>query len=416
MDKEDQSTPLDRNQLLLYLMNNLAEHYWNPLHKYLLENENLIQEFPAFLLKHEQIVIYIGKTHLAIEYMGPETTVELPELGSVSVMNYDYTTSDDNLFETIIGFNYSDNPLGNVTMPLPIYSDDWVLPTNKGMKKLLELKWDFMGQNSIIGINSFGFHVPEGEFCRLVNGRFFDADEKGLKTRHIKWIDFLPLEIISEDENSQSMKITIEPLIQLIEHDANYKYPLPPRQDYKFGKLPQINRFIELAGTKETSEPTLTSFLEKEENKFILLMGFLATAIHPQKICKWQSEDKDAIQPDFFVVRSNGYADIVEFKLPNAKNRTTVGRNNRGSFSAEINSYIAQTRIYKEYFEDPNNRKWVEETYGFKVRNPKRIVVVGRRWEFSSATWKEIIDDYKDVEIMTYDDLIDGVVAQFYIE
>lgn len=120
-------------------------------------------------------------------------------------------------------------------------------------------------------------------------------------------------------------------------------------------------------GNSENSEPTITSFLAQQENHFILNMGFMGTGVHSQVKCEWQSEEKDEIIPDFFVVRANGYADIVEFKLPKVKRNTVVGRNNREQFSAEINSYIAQTRVYRSYFEDPNNRRWFEKKYGFKV-------------------------------------------------
>ena len=100
-------------------------------------------------------------------------------------------------------------------------------------------------------------------------------------------------------------------------------------------------------------------------------MGFMGTGVHSQVKCDWQSEEKDEIIPDFFVVRANGYADIVEFKLPKVK-------------------------------------------YGFKVYKPKRYLVVGRRNDFECDEWVEIKADYTDVEIVTYDDLIDTVVSQFY--
>ena len=91
-----------------------------------------------------------------------------------------------------------------------------------------------------------------------------------------------------------------------------------------------------------------------------------------------------------------------------------VGSENRETFSAWLNSYISQTRVYKTYFEDPNNRKWFETKFGFKVHNPRRWLVVGRRNDFDSDVWREIISDYNDIEILTFDDLIDGVVVQFY--
>lgn len=60
------------------------------------------------------------------------------------------------------------------------------------------------------------------------------------------------------------------------------------------------------------------------------------------------------------------------------------------------------------------SRKWFEEKYGFKVYKPKRYLVVGRRNDFECDEWVEIKADYTDVEIVTYDDLIDTVVSQFY--
>ena len=144
-------------------------------------------------------------------------------------------------------------------------------------------------------------------------------------------------------------------------------------------------------------------------------MAFLARDIRHQVMCEWQSEERNPVKPDFFVIHPNGYANIIEFKLPFLKSNTITGKSNRETFSAEINSYISQTRVYKTYFDDPNNRNWFERKYGFKVNNPKRILIVGRRWHFNSEEWREIVADYRDIEILTYDDLIDGVVAQFYI-
>ena len=228
-----------------------------------------------------------------------------------------------------------------------------------------------------------------------------------------EWIDFIPCHYNEPTEGEvDEIGFSLEVYDRLWQADLFYQYPEPA--DFKYDKLPKINRFIELFGDSENSEPNITSFLAQRENHFILNMGFMGTGVHSQVKCDWQSEEKDEIIPDFFVVRANGYADIVEFKLPKVKGNTVVGRNNREQFSAEINSYIAQTRVYRSYFEDPNNRKWFEEKYGFKVYKPKRYLVVGRRNDFECDEWVEIKADYTDVEIVTYDDLIDTVVSQFY--
>lgn len=403
------------NELLLQIMNQVNKEYWFPLMNYLEKNTELIQTFPAFLLEQEQIVIYLGDNHIAIEYFGKELTQNLPESKIVKVKKYDYLGTDVNLFEKIIGFKFNSTAV-NFTMPLPQISEDLVYPTNKGMDMLIDLKWNWMAQTSMImGINSPGFHVPKGQFTRVINARFFDADNNGLKTRHIKWVDFLPVNKIIETENEFNLHVSLSELHQLVKYDAHFKYPLPHKNDFKNTKLPQINRFIELIGNNKTSETEITRFLEERQNKFLLTMGILSKEIHAELLLEWQSEQKNDIKPDFLIVRSNGYADIVEFKLPKLKSKSIVGKSNRESFSAEINSYIAQTRVYKEYFQDPNNREWVKNKYGLNVKNPKRFLVVGRRWDFSNEVWKEIIEDYTDIEIITFDELIDGVVSQFYM-
>jgi len=396
------------------VVNSMAEKYYRPLEKYLKANPQLIKTFPAFLLEPERIALYFGKNHLAIEYFGKESTDFLSDDREIAVSYHDYSNKADSLLEAIIGFKY-DSTVKGLNFPLPPYIEDLLLPTNKGMDELINLKWNFAAQDAIIGINSPSYIIPEGQFSRIVNGRFYDADENGLKTRHIKWMDIFPLTVAKSYAKSELLSINISPVVSSIEHDAHFQYPQPENLDYKFEKLPKINRFVELIGSKTTTEITITSFLEDPKNQFILTMGLFATKVLAQKTCEWQSVNKPAIKPDFFIVKPNGFADIVEFKLPNLKTVTVVGRQNRETFSAELSSYISQTRVYSHYFEDPNNRNWVEAQYGIKVLYPKRILIVGRRWNFSSDEWRALQAEYRDVEILTYEDLIDGVVAQFYM-
>jgi len=409
----EESGSTDFGQNALFIARKLMETYWSKLYNYLVENPELIKTFPHLLLHRDRLVFYFGKTHLAIEYFGAETGTELLVDGTVNFQIFDYTNSDENFIEQIIGFKY--NATTRMPFPLPDFAEDLVIPTSKGLDKLIELGWNFDAQNALIALNVGKFYFQQGEPGRWVNSLFFDANENGLKTRHIKWIDFIPLNYDDSDADVDRMELNLNHLLNFVEHDAHYRYPLPKKEDYKFVKLPQVNRFIELAGAHDSSETDITTFLDRTENRFIISMAFLGTGIYPQLQCDWQSEAKDPIKPDYFVVGPNGYANIVEFKLPKLKSNSITGRNNRETFSAEINSYISQTRVYKTYFDDPNNRTWFEKKYGFKVHQPKRILVMGRRFDFSDDEWREIIADYRDVEIMTYDDLANGVVAQFYL-
>jgi len=399
----------DMKKLVLRVGQNLMDIYWSKLYQKIKEDRSLLKYFTAFLIHPEKLIYYLGKNHLAIEYLGAERMDELSDEGfTLETQFYDYSDSE-NLLEKVIGFDYDDTI--NIELPLPPFSEELIIPTNRGIDKLVELKWNFAAQSYIITFNSSP-PVPQiGHFARITNSFFFDADESGLKTRHIKWIDFIPIKIIESGEYLD-ISFTLEPYKKLVENDLDYVYPIPEGFDYV--RLERLNRFIEFIGDKKHSEPDITTFLSKEENQFILSMYFSAKEIFPQKLCKWQSEEKEDIKPDFFVLRPNGFADIVEFKLPYIKNNAIVGKPNRETFASEINSYISQTRNYKYYFEDPNNRKWFKEQYNFDVVKPRRFLVVCRRADFSSDNWKEIISDYNDIEIITYDDLVDGVTAQFY--
>ncbi len=396
--------------LVMAFLQELMKVYWYPLYNYVKENPSLITTVPAFLLDLENIIVYVGRTHIAVEYFGSEVMNELKSEGILKVEYHDYSTKERNLFEKIIGFQYDSTT--KLTLPLPPFSEDLLMPTNRGWDKLAELGWNFAAQNSIAGFNVPAPEPPAGQFARIVNGLFFDANENGLKTRHIKWLDFFPIHFDGSNEQIDSFSFSLDKMKLLVKPDAHYSYPLP--DDYRFIQLPKINRFIEIWGDATNSETQITSYLAKKENEFILTMRFGAKEIHSELTCEWQSENRKAIRPDFFVVQPNGYADIVEFKLPNIISKIVVGGDNRESFSAWLTSYVSQTRVYSTYFDDPNNRKWFESKYGFKVHKPRRWLVVGRRTDFDSDIWREIMADYRDLEIMTYDDLIDGVVAQFY--
>ncbi|WP_238881712.1 hypothetical protein [Clostridium sp. YIM B02551] len=143
-------------------------------------------------------------------------------------------------------------------------------------------------------------------------------------------------------------------------------------------------------------------------------MAFFGSKIHSEVECKWADTSKQPIRPDFYIEQPNGYCDVVEFKLPSLKNDSVVGIENRKTFNSAIYSYIAQTRVYEEYFEDPRNRQYLKEEYDINVKYPKRWLVVCRRWMFSADKWKDIERGYRNLIIRTYDDIIDGVISQLY--
>lgn len=401
--------------LVCQILSSISEVYWTKMCNYIRENKIDHKDVNSFILNIDSLVIYFGQKFVAIEYCGNPYSTDFQEAFAGKATVWDYTKeklTTKQFIEKIIGFSYN----GSSGITIPLFSDvyeDLIIPTNSGIDKLIDLKWNFEAQNGLVSFNSTGLDIANNQFVRLINCRFFDEKNGDLKTRVIKWIDFLPYYYKESDEgDSDEMGFNFSVYDKLWFNDMLYKYPKP--NDFKYSKLPQINRFIELFGDSNYTEPEITSFLARDENKFIMNMGFMGTGIYDEVLCEWQSEKRDNIKPDFFILRANGYADIVEFKLPNMKSKLIVGRNNREHFNSEITTYIAQTRVYATYFEDPNNRKWFEGKYGFKVHKPKRYLIVGRRNDFDSDEWIEIKADHDKLEILTYDDLVDTVIAQFY--
>lgn len=391
----------------------LMKSYWGPLYQYLVNNPELIKTVPAFLLRHEELAIYIGRKHIAIEYTGSEITTGLVANGVAHVTYRDYSTRDGNLLEQIVGFEPDSTISKDWSMPLPTVSEDLLVPTNRGWHKLIDLGWNFAAQNAVMAFNAPSIEPREGCFTRIINGMFFDADESGLKSRRIKWLDFFPIKFDGEDPEYDTFEISFDGVMGLVEHDAHYKFPMP--DEYKYKQLPKINHFIEMWGDGNSTEPEITAFLARPENNFILTMKFGVPEIRSELTCHWQSEVRKSIRPDFFIVNPNGFADIVEFKLPHIDKSFIVGSDNREAFASWLSSYVAQTRVYVEYFDDPNNRKWFFAQYGFKVHKPRRYLVVGRRSDFESDIWREIMAEYVGLDILTFDDLVDGVVTQFYM-
>ena len=402
--------PLTVNEVILFLMKVLENNYFKVIFDEIDINPNLENTIAGLIINPDVVTIYMGKEHIAVEFSGSEILrKDFKERYGFEVRFFDCSLNDGTLLENILGF---DKSYSNRLSP-PILGNvfDLVWATDNGYYKLRELRWNYLAQDMMLIMGSSIPTIVSGNACSLINSFFFDANETGLKTRHIKWMNFIPIIYDDADSRHDTFKIN-EGLIRKIAIENAYTvYPLP--EEYKNIHLPKINRFIELWGNEDTTEPQITKFLE--ENSFILKMAFGATNIYAEKDCIWQSEKRKAIRPDFFIESPNR-VDIVEFKLPTIKNNSVVGRENRESFCSQLNSYVAQTRTYANYFNDPNNRIWVQEKYGIDVYKPRRILIIGRRTDFNRKEWKEIVADYDNFDVITFDDLVDKVVAQFYHE
>lgn len=394
--------------LVIEILNARHSKYVLFLHEEIKKNPNLILSCPSILTNPTIIHIHIWKDHIWFEYEWVETGAYSDNYSNIKVITHDYFDSNNSILEEIIGFKYWNEW---IAIPFSSLTENLKYPTIQGMKKMLELWWNFDAESmDIFFWNSYP-SLKQWENYRIINSTFFDEENNSLKTRHIKWLDLIALKS-KEDDDKIEYWFTLPYTKQQAQIDVLYNYNLPIW--FKYEKLKKLNNFVEFYWDNNNSETDITKFLLKEEHKFILTMNFGGQDIHSELSCEWQSEDKDTIRPDFFIVKPDGYCDIIEFKLPILKNKWSVWKKNRTTFSAEINSYISQTRVYREYFDDPNNRKWVKDKYDLKFYKPKRILVVGNRTDFPIDEWKEIKSDFTDLEIYTFDDIRDWTIVQLY--
>ncbi|KAA0784666.1 DUF4263 domain-containing protein [Bacillus sp. BPN334] len=410
-DKMEEKEALTLEDIANSLWKLLMKKYWGKLWIFLEKNPDLKKNFTKFLLNPERVILYLGKTHWGVEYIGDVNSQEISSRNKADIQILDYSKGE-NLLTDILGIDFS-KQTGPV-MGLPAYNEDLIYPTNEAMDIMMGNGWNLFGQSMILGINTGGFVLQEGMCHRIVNGFFYGTNQSGLVTRNVKWLDLFPLKIDDTGVEGGALEFYLWPnLAEVIMHDVHFQYPLP--SGFREEKWYSLNRFVELISSKDTSEPQITAFLAESENQFILKMAFMGKKISSECELEWQSEERKAIRPDFFIEGSNGYSDIVEFKLPNLKNiNNIVGRENRETFSAEIHSYISQTRDYEYYFEDPKNREFAEKKHNINIYYPKRILVMGRRWMLDTPDWRRLENDYRNIMIKTYDEVIDLVLSHLY--
>lgn len=135
-----------------------------------------------------------------------------------------------------------------------------------------------------------------------------------------------------------------------------------------------------------------------------LLLGTDYDCLHSQ--VSLLDDSGDELIPDFFAQRfDTGLADIIELKKPSA--RIIAGKKRRRGFSAAMTQALNQVREYRNYFDDAANRRAFHADFGFDAFRPTICVVIGRSSDFVNSVERiEIEDEYKNLKLMTYDDIV----------
>jgi hypothetical protein len=232
-------------------------------------------------------------------------------------------SDDADFLEAIIGMSFKGTGLKIPLIARKPESNLFVPADPEATHLMMENGWDLTAEDMAFIANSQGLKLPADDFARMINCFFYATENGRLKTRRVQWIDFFPLKIMSSKETETTIEndlvIGLWPSLDaVIEYDSQLPFPRPGT--FENDRLALLNRFRELILEPDITEPRITSWLSRPEHQFILKMALPAKRIIHQHKCLWTTDpSRQPIIPDFLAVRANGYADIVEFKLPELK-------------------------------------------------------------------------------------------------
>ncbi len=405
-------------QVGMPFVDSLRVNYWLKLREIASKQLAARSRMSGMIVAPDKISFYLGKTHAAVEYFGPTSVPSKLSGDDATMFAFTDCREDDDLVESIVGMRFRGTG-AKLELAPRVPCTNFFIPTSAAATAMMmDNGWDVTAEDIKFAMNTAGVRLASDDFVRMVNCFFYAVDHSRLRTRRIQWLDFFPLKVLSHSETETTIEeellIRVWPdFTEVIEHDSQFPFPYPATFEHE--RLALLNRFRELLLAPDVTEPKITGWLAKPAHQFILKMALPAVKVLHQKKCEWKTDpSRPSLIPDFFAVKANGYADVVEFKMPKLKGASVVGNVNRETLSAEIHSYIAQTRTYKEYFQESAHRLLVQRKYGIKVQSPKRVVVMGRRWQFTSAVWRSVLSEFPDLTVLTYDDLVDSVAALLY--
>lgn len=163
----------------------------------------------------------------------------------------------------------------------------------------------------------------------------------------------------------------------------------------------QIDEFEALINRVNTTEWDLQRFFIQHPS---FLLGSNYARLHSQ--IGLVRDDGTRMIPDFFLERpGTAFADIVDLKKPSAK--LVSGPRDRRGLAASLTRALNQVREYREYFEVSATRREFHRRHGFHAYRPAIMVVIGRSVDYLDHLERVRIEgEYKNLQIVTYDDLL----------
>lgn len=178
-----------------------------------------------------------------------------------------------------------------------------------------------------------------------------------------------------------------------LERFGRYRIDLS-RSPYLFRE--EVDYLEEMINARPFIESNFQRFIEAHPETFL---GGEYLRLHAQ--IRLKSVEKMLI-PDFLIESVTGLCDILELKGP-----VVIDRRARRTRELSVQKSIVRVRRYAEYFEDINQRNWVQREYGLNVFRPQTILLAGRDREFKDVFEKRRLESQMgNFRILTYDDLL----------
>jgi hypothetical protein len=168
----------------------------------------------------------------------------------------------------------------------------------------------------------------------------------------------------------------------------------------------QLKEFEYLINKPNVKERDLKTFFDKFPP---FLLGDRYTQLRGQIHLPSSSGD---LIPDFFLESVGSELwDILDIKRP--IHNILISEKNRERLSSEVARGVAQLRRYCDYFDDPAKRELIRNRYGIDCKKPGLALVIGRNNQIDRYTWQDIKNTYSDVQVVTYDELMNRAKKRF---
>jgi hypothetical protein len=247
----------------------------------------------------------------------------------------------------------------------------------------------------------YPFHLgPNANFFRVENTLLVNSLRSHVRIRNVQ-LSVVVLKSTSPTEYLNYLTTTFP-----IGSSTSGMESLPRGKAEVIQKAAQFANIFLMNQLRETS---IGSFIE--QHRVIMLSALNATDLISEPELAWQVESPDpeeeAINPDLFIRRADGFWDVYDLKLPLLERRSlTTGRRNRRRFIHPIEDGVAQLAHYREFLSIPEHAQLAREKYGVEFSEPHYGLVVGNFENVNEEQMAEAARRLGEFELIDYDTLL----------